>query len=308
VNPNNYTAGFFGKLPAFADFIKHNSACTEISIIDNWIQEGLTLAKLKYRDEWKSRYDNCPPINFIFPFTETENLITGLLRTSIDKSGRSFPVIFFLHIKKSVIQNIPIFLLPPVFNQVLDAFNDICYYYYQSDNINSLKSAVSSVRINLDDLQGVKNNYNKFLSKTSAGGIFQRTGDDLSSEPDYLKTTINLTGNVASVSYRTDMNGSDDSYTAGFFIELLQKVIKSPESLPGLFWTAGSNIPAKLFIMYKKPNPGNFIDIILSDIIRNDASPEGFQIFRSDAAVTGKITLNEIINSAGNYLNQFSTH
>ena len=38
---NFITTGYFGKLPKFADFIKHNASGDEILLIDNWIQEGI---------------------------------------------------------------------------------------------------------------------------------------------------------------------------------------------------------------------------------------------------------------------------
>jgi len=58
INNTNVSTGFFGKLPGFTDFIKYNAAGKEILSIDNWLQEGLALVKLKYKNDWKNYYNN----------------------------------------------------------------------------------------------------------------------------------------------------------------------------------------------------------------------------------------------------------
>ena len=99
ISHNNLSIGFLGKLPQFSDFIKLNASSKEILVLDNWIQEGLALAKLKYKNDWHNYYNNCPKIYFIYPFTDTENILLGVIFPAKDRSGRNYPFIMFQYLE-----------------------------------------------------------------------------------------------------------------------------------------------------------------------------------------------------------------
>ena len=121
----NIVTGYFGKLPGFPDFIKYNSAGKEIIVIDTWLQEGLALAKLKIKNDWKSYYNSLNKMNFIFPFTGTDNITIGNISSSNDKSGRSYPFIMFSLFNKNSITELSNYLIPYAFKEIFSGMNKI---------------------------------------------------------------------------------------------------------------------------------------------------------------------------------------
>ncbi|MGH9363063.1 MAG: type VI secretion system-associated protein TagF, partial [Thermoanaerobaculia bacterium] len=46
-------AGCFGKLPIFADFIRHNAGGREAGQFDRWLQEGMALSQQVLGRDWE---------------------------------------------------------------------------------------------------------------------------------------------------------------------------------------------------------------------------------------------------------------
>ena len=170
--------GFFGKLPKFADFVKLNATGTEISVVDNWLQEGLSLARLRYKNDWKNYYQNSNKINFIFPFTGTDRVIVGNLFPSNDKSGRIFPFIFFTNFKKEIIKKLPLHLALLEFNGLFKYFESIFQANYNNENLNEMKSLlIGSAATYLGQIS-LENTYREFINDNSIGNIFSLSEED----------------------------------------------------------------------------------------------------------------------------------
>ncbi len=84
----------FGKLPIFADFIRHNANAPEIGALDQWFQEGITVARQTNR-AWDPEFAKAPPTRFVFVSPETGRLVIGLWIASVDKPGRRYPFILY---------------------------------------------------------------------------------------------------------------------------------------------------------------------------------------------------------------------
>ena len=116
--------------------------------IDNWLQEGLALAKLKYKNEWKDFYNNTSSINFIYPFTGTDNTTIGVISPSNDKSGRSFPFIMFHNIKKNVNDDSSFYLIPSAYKEMSLILLVILLMINKStEDTSGLKSLTDNVKL-----------------------------------------------------------------------------------------------------------------------------------------------------------------
>ena len=49
--------GCFGKLPIFADFIRHRGSSKEVEAFDRWVQEGIYWSRKKLGDRWDSLFE-----------------------------------------------------------------------------------------------------------------------------------------------------------------------------------------------------------------------------------------------------------
>ncbi|TCS39469.1 type VI secretion system protein ImpM [Paucimonas lemoignei] len=82
---------YFGKIPARGDFVKSATGIKVISLIDNWVAQGMEL--LLAEPGWKIYYDNAGIVDFLFIGTHKKHAIAGQLMPSRDASSRRFPFI-----------------------------------------------------------------------------------------------------------------------------------------------------------------------------------------------------------------------
>ncbi|EEF26324.1 conserved hypothetical protein, partial [Ricinus communis] len=81
--------GYFGKLPARADFIKAADNLALASLLDEWLAEVMNVVSADPR--WKLNYDAMPPLDFAFVGTRSRRAIAGHLAASSDLSQRRYP-------------------------------------------------------------------------------------------------------------------------------------------------------------------------------------------------------------------------
>lgn len=87
----NPSSLYFGKIPARGDFVKSAQGIKVISLIDNWIAQGMEM--LLAEPAWKNYYDSAGAIDFLFIGTRKKHAICGQLAPSSDASSRRFPFI-----------------------------------------------------------------------------------------------------------------------------------------------------------------------------------------------------------------------
>lgn len=86
--------GFYGKLPSHGDFVSMGVGRSLQSALDAWLQAGLQAAQHELGDDWDRRFRKMPAWRFIIerglwgPAT-----IAGVLLPSLDRVGRSFPLV-----------------------------------------------------------------------------------------------------------------------------------------------------------------------------------------------------------------------
>jgi type VI secretion system protein ImpM len=87
--PQSARIGYFGKLPARADFIKAADNLALASLLDDWLAEVMNALSADPR--WKLNYDAMRPLHFAFVGTRSRRAIAGHLAASSDASQRRYP-------------------------------------------------------------------------------------------------------------------------------------------------------------------------------------------------------------------------
>ena len=308
INSQNVSTGFFGKLPGFTDFIKYNAAGKEILSIDNWLQEGLALAKLKYKNEWKNYYNNSLSLNFVYPFTGTDNTTIGVISPSNDKSGRSFPFIMFSNIKKNVNDSSSFYLIPSAHIEIFHLLEDIVAANKSTEDTFGLKSLIDNIKLSFVNDVLVANDYKKFISENKLSDVFDLDNENKFNLNDYFENKLKIFEHFICFSYTEYLNHSNNSFMISYYIQLLQKIFKYSDSTPGIFWTQLDDKSWLLFLIFTKPTPKDFIDLLIYDRTSLMNSEEDkFQLrnslFRNNSIISGNISLSEFLNSIRNYLN-----
>jgi type VI secretion system ImpM family protein len=314
ISNTNVSTGFFGKLPGFNDFIKYNAAGKEILSIDNWLQEGLALAKLKYKNDWKNFYNNSLTLNFVYPFTGTENTTLGVISPSNDKSGRSFPFIMFSNINKNVNDSLSFHLIPSAHREIFDLLNDVVDVNKSVEDTSGLKTIIDNLKLSNENDVLIANNYKKFISETKLCDVFIAGDDNHFNLNDFFENNLKIFEHFMCFSFTADLNLTHNSFIISFYIQLLQKIFKYSDSTPGIFWTQLDDKSRLLFLIFTKPSPKDFIDLLLyngtspNTVLENTNEDKkefhsGDSLFRNNSVISGNISLLEFLSSIRNYIN-----
>jgi type VI secretion system protein ImpM len=263
------TVGYFGKLPDHADFVKFNAARQELLLIDKWLQDGISIAKSKLKNDWKEVYENTPVFNFIYPYTGTKNLTLGTLYPSHDKSGRNFPFLIFDLIGRSYYQSQPAHILLMNFHRKLNSFDD----YFDGKQDSGSLSNLNNVNLNNVIDSTIKNDFNKFLNEKTMEKFWE---DTLGSIEDLQKYSIlnNLYQNLAhlkssssiiisfgiKITFQKVQNNFE--FYLGFFLQLILTIINKQFLIPSIFWTKNTNSSNIIYIFFNRPTPFNFLDLL----------------------------------------------
>lgn len=81
--------GYFGKIPARADFIKLAHDAAAMGMLDAWLARVMTLLPSDAR--WRFHYDAMAPLSFALVGPARHHAVAGHLLASHDQSGRRFP-------------------------------------------------------------------------------------------------------------------------------------------------------------------------------------------------------------------------
>jgi type VI secretion system protein ImpM len=81
--------GYFGKIPARADFVKLAHDPAAIGMLDQWLAQVMTLLPSDAR--WRINYDAMAPASFALVGPARRHALAGYLVPSHDRSGRRFP-------------------------------------------------------------------------------------------------------------------------------------------------------------------------------------------------------------------------
>lgn len=314
INNLNLSTGFFGKLPGFTDFIKYNAAGKEILTIDNWLQEGLALAKLKYKNEWKDYYNNSLSLNFAYPFTGTDTTTIGVIVPSNDKSGRSFPFLLFNNIKKNVNDVSSFYLIPSAYREILQLYLDIIDESKLIEDTSNLKSVTDNLKLSVVNNVLLADEYNKFISETKLSDVIVLENQNQFDLNEFFEHNLRIFEHFVCFSYKLDLSVSGTSFLVSYYIQILQNIFKKSDSTFGIFWTQLDDKSWLLFLIFTKPSPKDFIDLLLynrnSVMSSEENSPDhkkefhsGNFLFRANSKINSNISLSEFLNSIRSYLN-----
>lgn len=87
------TAGIYGKLPGYGDFIFRNLKANFINPWDEWLQHFISASKEQIGEGWLNVYLTSPIWRFVLsPGVIDSNLHAGVMIPSVDRVGRYFPM------------------------------------------------------------------------------------------------------------------------------------------------------------------------------------------------------------------------
>ncbi len=91
------SAGFFGKIPARGDFVRHGLPSAFVAALDAWWQRMLPASRARLGEAWIDAWMEAPIWRFLLPAGSCgPDAAAGLWLPSTDKAGRLFPLVIAL--------------------------------------------------------------------------------------------------------------------------------------------------------------------------------------------------------------------
>ena len=87
-------AGYYGKLPARADFVSRRLPRLTIAAWDSWLEASLAYSQMALGPAWQDLYLTAPAWRFALPARACgEAALIGVMTPSVDAVGRCFPLL-----------------------------------------------------------------------------------------------------------------------------------------------------------------------------------------------------------------------
>jgi hypothetical protein len=167
---------------------------------------------------------------FIYPFAFAT--IIGIIKPCTDKSGREFPFLLFIKFETASIQNIPYYLIPFSFYNILypitESLEDIDSFHIKQQKSLSFDLASINELLNNLSLQlsssNQKEDYDKYIANTLVKEFWERTVGNFNSLKKFIfaKNLISLKSNTYISTIYLNFSSSKNFYKEdlSFFIRL----------------------------------------------------------------------------------------
>lgn len=167
-------ASCFGKLPIYADFIRHNAGTPELETLDQWFQEGFTIARQTIGRGWDDEFSQSPPCRFLFVSPTTGRLTVGVLVPGVDRPGRRYPFLIFSVPEVSAFGREAV-LAPLMFNDFLKVAQETALGGWKGLDLRTYLSKVDalSTKGSLDTARRV---YSEYIATKTAKDVWGALG------------------------------------------------------------------------------------------------------------------------------------
>ncbi len=103
--------GFFGKIPAKADFVSGHCPAGFLTVWEPFLMKGLARSRLDLKDAWEEAYMTMPVWRFLLKPEEGGNPlpapVAGAFMPSVDRVGREFPLTLVVPLEGDSAENGP---------------------------------------------------------------------------------------------------------------------------------------------------------------------------------------------------------
>jgi len=234
----SYDFAYFGKLPAFGDFLRFNAAKPEMQNFDNWLQEGLYYAKKELKTNFERQFQSLS-LSFFYPDNETGNVLVGGLKSSNDQIGRHYPFYASVLIPKPKAKDFQKFSLSPIIE---------CFLRRVFPFMNTI--------MRYEDATVIEQEYDQFvqsvLTESNSKDRTQFITPMTSINPE--RPAIVLDGINSGYQLKIDSGDPEAIYP-------IMEKFSWESNIPNLFWHTETQVKF-LYVFGKTPSPKIFINLL----------------------------------------------
>jgi type VI secretion system protein ImpM len=297
-------AGCYGKLPIFADFIRHNYRSTEVEQLDQWFQEGIYFARQSIGGQWEAGYDKGPSFRFIFRPSGSPKFLIGAGAPGSDKVGRRYPFTIFQLVDAAPFER-DAALLPVAFRSFLDPAQELVTKGWKEGDVPMLTGKIDRLPgLDAAGVTGHRSAQEAYLKRERASsfwtGVFGTPAhpgraailQNLQEAVRVLRATPVGRPSLGLKFPLPAQGGSEAaSAAAAFWMDLSFRLV-GWRSVPSLaFWHGGTAEAAPhLILFFTGTSPKNFPSLVLPDF----DSETLWDLSRGGAAAPDRVT--QVVN------------
>ena len=287
---------YFGKLPTFGDFVRHQATTPGWQVLDEWVQRGIRrLSMGPRRAVLDQALAEGAPFCFFFTPPRSPQLLVGVMQASADQAGRFYP--FSVGCSIPVQQASPIDAARlPVRSQAF--LNEAAAFVQEATagehEHRALADALPQVEAALAQAPRADSEHAAYLERTTFKAFAEAIWGHFDDSRKYLLFK-NLLDVLAPFQRSSDVrltyglafptgSGPDAVHATSFWWELCVRMLRRFEVWPTCFWSpALPGVPArKLLFYFQQPGADGF-EAVLTDDLASDAVCDLDRIGREDA-------------------------
>ena len=270
-------AGFMGKIPARADFVRHHASTPEIKQIDQWIHEGIAYLARRFPADWKERIVGFNQISCYISGEGLTPAIIGVIRPSQDKSGRHHPFMEFAISSSAQVAH----TLPFVALRFADFYTksgrlrkrngsdlDIEGLVQQNYYLCRLIPPFSETKLKQqrDKIWAGRTSAEFWEAILPAANSMQRL-NFVRDVMQTLKMAANRGPERIAWGVRLPLaKGAANNALVSFWLSLFVKVLGHHKWRPHVFWNPESRSDSALTIYFRSPNASSFAQLICPEV------------------------------------------
>lgn len=259
----------FGKLPIHGDFVRYGASGTAVQAIDEWFQQGLSIARERAPEKFDDAYDAAPAYAFVFTPRNASAALVGVTQPSRDRSGRRYPFLVAFEVDEAQLEAQSVARFPVRFGGffswatqlVREATSGRIAYRDLPDHLNAFNGATAETSARTPG-------YDRYLRQTSFRTFVERLWGDSSYTRKYLlfknltDIMLPIRGRVPprfalGLRFPLTPEDSERTYAASFWLEVSLRLLGYPRVASTFFWTATDAVadtkPFLLFYLLSPP-------------------------------------------------------
>ncbi len=219
--------GFYGKLPAYGDFIQKRLPTDFINPWHEWLQTGMVACRERDPEGWMTFYLNCPAWSFVLSAGICgEQAVAGVTIPSVDRVGR-----YFNFTMASVL---PTDICPAVFAAT------------HSDWLDNLENLALSVLEEEMDQDGIEDSINRLSAELNWAPGLNTT---FTAGPEYARVLSDSSSGVLEL-----------------LPEMLHKLVSREHAQYGLWSHGGSSqVSAQLVTCASMPSANVYLGLMMNE-------------------------------------------
>lgn len=254
------TAGCFGKLPFFGDFLRHNLPGADVEELDRWFREGMYLARSTWGPSWEQSFDAAPPSRFVLGASPC---LVGVMAPGRDSSGRRFPFAVFVALDLRVLDD-AVALVPRACSDFLDEAERLVNGRWLEKDLRGLAGRLDGLAVDLDRLEETREQDRSGLETRRASSLFGgATGAALVAHLRDLLAAVppgklNRLGYGVKLPIGTRGPEALPGCGVSFWLQAASQ-LKGLEAVPSLAFWREQPPAGSLFLLFGKPAAGHFL-------------------------------------------------